>query len=79
VLGMAPRVSSSIIGTDTCQEDNRWIMGDCIVKLGPMKSVTEMLDAAARDAARAAADLLPLAYTELRTLTAVRLASEKPE
>jgi RNA polymerase sigma factor (TIGR02999 family) len=43
-----------------------------------MKSVTEMLDAAAGGDARAAADLLPLVYKELRSLAAARLAAEKP-
>jgi RNA polymerase sigma factor (TIGR02999 family) len=43
-----------------------------------MKSVTEILDAAAGGDARAAAELLPLVYTELRSLASARLASEKP-
>src|SRR5881392_4152797 len=43
-----------------------------------MPDVTELLDAAAAGDPRAAADLLPLVYDELRKLAAARLAREKP-
>jgi RNA polymerase sigma factor (TIGR02999 family) len=42
-----------------------------------MSDVTRLLDAAAAGNARAAADLLPLVYDELRRLAAARLADEK--
>src|SRR5262249_34669456 len=43
-----------------------------------MTDVTQLLDAAAAGDARAAADLLPVVYDELRRLAATRLAGEKP-
>ena len=43
-----------------------------------MSDVTRLLDAAAAGDRRAAADLLPLVYDELRKLAAARLAEEKP-
>jgi RNA polymerase sigma factor (TIGR02999 family) len=43
-----------------------------------MADVTRLLDAAAAGDARAAADLLPLVYGELRRLAAERLARESP-
>jgi RNA polymerase sigma factor (TIGR02999 family) len=43
-----------------------------------MADVTRLLDAAAAGDRRAAADLLPLVYDELRSLAAARLAAEKP-
>lgn len=43
-----------------------------------MPDVTRLLDAAAAGDRRAAADLLPLVYSELRTLAAARMAAEKP-
>ena len=43
-----------------------------------MSDVTRLLDAAAAGDPRAAADLLPLVYDELRKLAAVRMAGEKP-
>jgi RNA polymerase sigma factor (TIGR02999 family) len=43
-----------------------------------MTDVTQLLDAAAAGDARAAADLLPVVYDELRRLAAARLAGEKP-
>jgi RNA polymerase sigma factor (TIGR02999 family) len=43
-----------------------------------MSDVTQLLEAAAGGDPRAAADLLPLVYTELRRLAAQRLAHEKP-
>src|SRR3954471_14925677 len=43
-----------------------------------MADVTRLLDAAAAGDRRAAADLLPLVYEELRTLAAARMASEAP-
>jgi RNA polymerase sigma factor (TIGR02999 family) len=43
-----------------------------------MSDVTRLLDAAAAGDPTAAADLLPLVYTELRKLAAQRLAAEKP-
>ena len=43
-----------------------------------MSDVTHLLDAAATGDRRAAADLLPLVYDELRKLAAVRLADERP-
>ena len=44
-----------------------------------MPDVTRMLDAAAAGDRRAAADLLPLVYDELRKLAAARMAAEAPE
>src|SRR5207344_1646607 len=46
--------------------------------LGVMADVTRILDAAAAGDPRAAAELLPLVYDELRKLAAARLAAEKP-
>jgi RNA polymerase sigma factor (TIGR02999 family) len=43
-----------------------------------MSDVTRLLDAAAAGDRRAAADLLPLVYDELRKLAAVRMAEEAP-
>src|SRR5215831_5732076 len=43
-----------------------------------MSEVTQLLDAAAAGDRRAAAELLPLVYDELRKLAAARLADEKP-
>jgi RNA polymerase sigma factor (TIGR02999 family) len=43
-----------------------------------MSDVTRLLDAAAAGDRRAAADLLPLVYEELRTLAAARMAAEAP-
>ena len=43
-----------------------------------MSDVTRLIDAAAGGDPKAAADLLPLIYDELRKLAAARLASEKP-
>ena len=43
-----------------------------------MSDVTRLLDAAAAGDRRAAADLLPLVYDELRKLAAARLAREAP-
>jgi RNA polymerase sigma factor (TIGR02999 family) len=44
-----------------------------------MADVTRLLDAAAAGDLRAAADLLPLVYDELRQLAAVRLSAEAPD
>src|SRR3954453_16868911 len=43
-----------------------------------MADLTRLLDAAAAGDSKAAADLLPLVYDELRKLAAARLAREKP-
>ena len=43
-----------------------------------MSEVTRLLDAAAAGDRRAAADLLPLVYDELRRLAAARMAAESP-
>jgi RNA polymerase sigma factor (TIGR02999 family) len=43
-----------------------------------MSDVTRLLEAAAGGDRKAAADLLPLVYTELRQLAAARLARENP-
>jgi RNA polymerase sigma factor (TIGR02999 family) len=43
-----------------------------------MSDVTRLLDAAAAGDRRAAADLLPLVYDELRALAAARMAAEAP-
>src|SRR5262245_37870964 len=43
-----------------------------------MSDVTRLLDAAAVGDARAAAELLPLVYAELRKLAAARMAAESP-
>jgi RNA polymerase sigma factor (TIGR02999 family) len=44
-----------------------------------MSDVSQLLDAAAAGDRRAAADLLPLVYDELRKLAAVRMAAESPD
>lgn len=44
----------------------------------PMSDVTRLLDAAAAGDPRAAEDLLPLVYDELRRLAAAKLAQEQP-
>ncbi|QDU21857.1 ECF-type sigma factor [Urbifossiella limnaea] len=44
-----------------------------------MPEVTRLLDAAAAGDRRAAADLLPLVYDELRALAAARMAVESPD
>jgi RNA polymerase sigma factor (TIGR02999 family) len=44
-----------------------------------MSEVTRLLDAAADGDRRAAADLLPLVYDELRQLAAARMAAESPD
>jgi RNA polymerase sigma factor (TIGR02999 family) len=44
-----------------------------------MSDVTRLLDAAAAGDRRAASDLLPLVYDELRALAAARLANESPD
>jgi RNA polymerase sigma factor (TIGR02999 family) len=43
-----------------------------------MSNVTRLLDAAAAGDRKAAAELLPLVYDELRKLAAARMAAEKP-
>lgn len=43
-----------------------------------MADVTRLIDAAAAGDSKAAADLLPLVYNELRELAAARMASESP-
>src|SRR5437588_7893346 len=43
-----------------------------------MADVTRLIDAAAAGDPRAAAELLPLVYDELRRLAAARLAAERP-
>src|SRR6476659_8497837 len=44
-----------------------------------MSEVTRLLDAAAAGDRKAAADLLPLIYDELRKLAAARMAAERPD
>jgi hypothetical protein len=44
-----------------------------------MSDVTRLLDAAAAGDSKAAVDLLPLVYGELRKLAAARLAAESPD
>jgi len=44
-----------------------------------MSDVTRLIDAAAAGDHQGAADLLPLVYTELRTLAAARIAAERPD
>src|SRR5258705_13424780 len=44
-----------------------------------MSNVTRLLDAVAAGDRRAAANLLPLVYDELRKLAAVRMAAESPD
>jgi hypothetical protein len=46
--------------------------------LGPMSDVTRLLDAAAAADHRAAAELFPIVYDELRRVAAARLDREKP-
>src|SRR5262245_61355600 len=43
-----------------------------------MSEVTQLIDAAQKGDHRAAADLLPLVYDELRKLAAVKMAAENP-
>src|SRR5271165_3032515 len=43
-----------------------------------MSNVTQLLEAATAGDSRAAADLLPLVYDELRKLAAARMAAESP-
>jgi len=52
------------------------ILSPASAKLGRMTDVTRLLEAAVAGDRRAAADLLPLVYDELRTLAAARLAAE---
>src|SRR5262249_25374762 len=47
-------------------------------RLWAMSATTRLLDAAAAGDPRAAAELLPLVYDELRKLASARLADEKP-
>src|SRR5947209_4936908 len=44
-----------------------------------MADITQLLDAAAAGDPKAAADLLPLVYDELRKLAAARMAAEAPD
>ena len=44
-----------------------------------MSDVTQMIEAAGAGDPRAAADLMPLVYNELRALAAVRMAAEAPD
>src|SRR5215813_7028688 len=46
--------------------------------LGAVADVTRLLDAAAAGDPKAAAELLPLVYDELRKLAAARMGEEKP-
>src|SRR6476619_6877409 len=54
----------------------RW--GPARGTMGSMADVTGLLHAAAAGDPKAAADLLPLVYDELRKLAAARMAGEKP-
>jgi RNA polymerase sigma factor (TIGR02999 family) len=54
------------------------LSGRTAVTVGGRPDVTRLLDAAAAGDPKAAAELLPLVYDELRKLAAVRLAAEKP-
>src|SRR5436309_2926911 len=47
--------------------------------LGRMTAVTRLLDAAAAGDPKAAAELLPLVYDELRQLAAARMTAEAPD
>jgi RNA polymerase sigma factor (TIGR02999 family) len=47
--------------------------------VGRMSDVTRLLEAAGRGDGRAAADLLPLVYDELRKLAAARMADERAD
>src|SRR5450432_2515899 len=44
-----------------------------------MSDVTRLLDAATRGDRRAAVELLPLVYDELRKLAAARMSAERPD
>ncbi len=55
-----------------------FVCGQLRLHLADMSNVTRLIDAAATGDPKAAAELLPLVYTELRKLAAQRLASEKP-
>src|SRR5438445_6259139 len=52
---------------------------ESLVDSAVMSDVTRLLDAAATGDRKAAADLLPLVYDELRNLAAVRMAAESPD
>ena len=54
------------------------ILPPASAKLGRMSEVTRLLDAAQAGDFKAAADLLPLVYDELRKLAAARMAAEAP-
>ena len=54
------------------------ILPPASAKLGRMSEATRLLDAAQAGDFKAAADLLPLVYDELRKLAAARMAAEAP-
>jgi RNA polymerase sigma factor (TIGR02999 family) len=58
--------------------DFLWFRRDWLIYSAVMSDVTRLLDAAAAGDRRAAADLLPLVYDELRKLAGARMAAEAP-
>jgi RNA polymerase sigma factor (TIGR02999 family) len=72
LLGQHPVSGSQAMAGFQSLCASRWNM------LGGMSDVTQLLDAAATGDAKAAEELLPLVYDELRSLAATRLAAEKP-
>jgi RNA polymerase sigma factor (TIGR02999 family) len=56
----------------------RVILPPTAAKLGRMSDVTRLLEAAQAGDRKAASDLLPLVYDELRKLAAARMAAESP-
>ena len=55
-----------------------FVCGQLRLHLADMSNVTRLIDAAATGDPKAAAELLPLVYDELRKLAAQRLGGEKP-
>src|SRR5262245_19908031 len=61
-----------------CVRQNPVVVGMGKVRRWSMSPVTRLLDAAAAGDRKAASELLPLVYDELRKLAAARMAEEKP-
>ena len=58
--------------------DFTYVSGHLWLHLVDMSEVTRLIDAAAAGDPKAAAELLPLVYDELRKLAAAKMAEEKP-
>jgi RNA polymerase sigma factor (TIGR02999 family) len=59
--------------------DRQWHPGSPSLRPGPLSDVTQLLQAASAGDPKAAAELLPLVYEQLRRLAAYRLAGERNE